>query len=142
MILAEIIDQATDDGVKLTLSPSGKVMVAGDQHVVNRWRPILAENKAALLSFLGEKIINQARQEVDFDKVDSDNLGRALPKDRGTIPEICGECQRVPDADSIERANGVGNTNNRQVRNENATQGNDQFATKEEQVLRPLPRKK
>lgn len=129
MSLAELINRAEEGGVKLILSPSGKVKVAGDRVAVNLWKPFLAEYRAELLSFLGEKNVEQVRKEIDFDKVDTDLLGLDSPKYRLAIPEICGEYQGVPEAVSIERAIDVGSYNNRQVRNENATQRNGPIAT-------------
>lgn len=70
MSLAEIIDRAEDDGVKLTLSPKGKVIVAGEKHVVNHWRPVLSEHKSELLVFLAEKVLHQPRQDLGSVRVE------------------------------------------------------------------------
>ena len=49
---AEIIEGATTDGVRLSLSPSGGVSAKGAQPVIDRWLPMLRQNKSAIVSLL------------------------------------------------------------------------------------------
>ena len=52
MTPAAIICEAAADGVSLELSPAGTIKATGDQASVNRWLPVLRENKHALLEAL------------------------------------------------------------------------------------------
>ena len=52
MTPAAIICEAAADGVSLELSPAGTIKATGDQASVNRWLPVLRENKPALLEAL------------------------------------------------------------------------------------------
>jgi hypothetical protein len=53
---ATIIREAQADGVRLTLSPSGTIMVAGDKAVLGRWLPVLRERKAEIIAALSAMI--------------------------------------------------------------------------------------
>lgn len=52
MRAAEIIRDATADGVNLTLSGSGKVKAAGNQAAVNRWLTLISEHKPGIIEAL------------------------------------------------------------------------------------------
>jgi hypothetical protein len=52
MTPAFIIEQITADGVRLALSASGGIKASGDQGAVNRWLPIIRENKADIVAAL------------------------------------------------------------------------------------------
>ena len=52
MTPVQIIENATADGVNLTLSTAGKIKVAGDQAAVDRWLPIIRESKPAIIAML------------------------------------------------------------------------------------------
>ena len=62
--LVEIISRAEKDGVKFTLSDTGKVKVAGSQNTINTWMLVLREYKAELLSFLGKTVFKHAIEET------------------------------------------------------------------------------
>jgi hypothetical protein len=47
-----IIEQVNADGVRLALSASGGIKASGDQGAVNRWLPIIRENKADIVAVL------------------------------------------------------------------------------------------
>jgi hypothetical protein len=49
---AEIIEQATKDGVLLALSPSGSMSLKGVQSAVDRWLPAIRQSKAAIVLLL------------------------------------------------------------------------------------------
>jgi hypothetical protein len=49
---AEIIEGANADGVRLSLSPSGGISAKGGQPAIDRWLPMLRQNKAAIVSLL------------------------------------------------------------------------------------------
>jgi hypothetical protein len=142
MSLAEIIDRAEDDGVKLTLSPKGKVIVAGDKRVVNHWRPVLIEHKAELLVFLAEKVLHQPRQDLGSVRVDTDTLGCASLYVKGVETENWDECSGVLGGCGIEQASEFGNSETRQVQSEKATQHSDQVAGKDAATTAFLVKKK
>lgn len=48
----EIIERATDEGVQLTLSPSGSISAKGDQSTIARWLPAIKQSKAAIIAEL------------------------------------------------------------------------------------------
>ena len=52
MTPALIIEQITADGVRLALSAGGKIKASGDQGAVNRWLPIIRENKPGIVAAL------------------------------------------------------------------------------------------
>ncbi len=54
MTPALIIEQITADGVRLALSASGGIKASGDQGAVNRWLPIIRENKAYIVAALSQ----------------------------------------------------------------------------------------
>jgi hypothetical protein len=47
-----IIREAQADGVKLSLSPQGKIIVAGNSMAVNRWLALLRQHKAEIVEVL------------------------------------------------------------------------------------------
>lgn len=49
MNTAEIIEQATADGVILALSPTGTIRATGNQSVVDKWLPTIRNNKTDIL---------------------------------------------------------------------------------------------
>jgi hypothetical protein len=49
---AEIIRDATADGVFLTLSTTGKIKASGNQESVNRWLTLISEHKPAIIEAL------------------------------------------------------------------------------------------
>jgi len=46
---SEIIEQATVEGVNLALSPAGTITATGDQSAVDRWLPVIRDNKPSIL---------------------------------------------------------------------------------------------
>lgn len=52
MTPTEIIAQATDEGVLLTLSRSGNISAKGDQSAIDHWLPVLKESKAGVIAEL------------------------------------------------------------------------------------------
>jgi hypothetical protein len=51
---AAIIREAAGDGLVLTPTPSGTFKARGPDSVLARWRPVLAENKAAIVAELSQ----------------------------------------------------------------------------------------
>jgi hypothetical protein len=49
MTPAAIIRGAAADGVSLILSPAGTIKAAGDQEAVDRWLPVVRENKPGIV---------------------------------------------------------------------------------------------
>jgi len=49
MNTAEIIEQATVEGVTLSLSPAGALTATGDQTAVDKWLPTIRDNKPDIL---------------------------------------------------------------------------------------------
>jgi hypothetical protein len=49
---SELIQQARSDGVGLALTADGTLKARGNRAIVNRWLPVIRENKAELLSLL------------------------------------------------------------------------------------------
>ena len=52
MNTAELIEQATAEGVILALSPSGTIKATGDQSAVDRWLQVIRDNKPSILDEL------------------------------------------------------------------------------------------
>lgn len=52
MIPLEIMEQSTLDGVTLALSPPGSISATGGQAAVDRWFPVIRENKPGILAAL------------------------------------------------------------------------------------------
>ncbi len=46
---AEIIERATEEGVLLTLSPSGSISAKGGQSAIDRWLPAIRQSKDAII---------------------------------------------------------------------------------------------
>ena len=49
MNTAELIEQVTAEGVILALLPAGTIKATGDQSAVDRWLPIIRDNKPNIL---------------------------------------------------------------------------------------------
>ena len=49
MNTAEIIERASAEGVILALSPTGTIKASGDQSAVDRWLPMIRNNKPGIL---------------------------------------------------------------------------------------------
>ncbi len=49
MTPVEIIEQATVDGVNLALSPAGTLTATGDPQAVDRWLPVIRDNKPSIV---------------------------------------------------------------------------------------------
>ena len=49
MNTAELIEQATAEGVILALSPAGTIKATGDQSAVDKWLPTIRNNKTGIL---------------------------------------------------------------------------------------------
>lgn len=52
MRAAEIIERATEQGVQLALSSSGKISAKGTPSAIDRWLPVIRQSKAALVAEL------------------------------------------------------------------------------------------
>lgn len=52
MTPAEIIAQATVEGVIIALSPRGTIKATGEQLAVDKWLPAIRDNKAAIIAAL------------------------------------------------------------------------------------------
>jgi len=55
MTPAAIIKEAMADGVSLALSTTGTIKAGGKQDAVNRWLPVIRENKPAILAVLASQ---------------------------------------------------------------------------------------
>lgn len=62
MKTAEIIEQATADGVILALSPTGTIKATGNQSVMGIWLPTMRNNKTGILCAVRVKARIQARK--------------------------------------------------------------------------------
>ena len=49
MTPVEIIEQATVEGVTLTLTPAGTITAIGEQSAVDRWLPFIRDNQPSIL---------------------------------------------------------------------------------------------
>jgi hypothetical protein len=49
---SEIIERATEEGVLLALSVSGRVCAKGNQSAIDRWLPVFLQSKAAIVAEL------------------------------------------------------------------------------------------
>ena len=56
MTPAAIIKEAMADGVNLALSPAGTIKAAGEGSAVNRWLPLIREEKAGILVALQQAV--------------------------------------------------------------------------------------
>ena len=54
MNTAELLERAFDDGVTMSLTPTGKVKVRGDSPAVNRWLHLIRESKPDIVAALQE----------------------------------------------------------------------------------------
>jgi hypothetical protein len=90
---AAIIRQANAEGVTLALSPAGALKVAGDQAVVNRWLPIIREQKPGIVKALLEA--DACTGDLEAIRAWLAFIGETDP---ATIVEVIGQCQRDVDA--------------------------------------------
>lgn len=63
MTTAMIILEAKADGVILALSDTGTIKATGDRTAVNRWLPIIRENKPGIVAALQETVNDDALSE-------------------------------------------------------------------------------
>ena len=54
MNTADILEHAFDDGVTMSLTPTGTIKMRGDGAAVNRWLPMIREHKPDILAALQE----------------------------------------------------------------------------------------
>ncbi len=98
---AAIIKDATADGVNLALSPTGTIKATGEQAAVNRWLPIIRDNKPAIVATLraaNEPVDPEAIEEraaiMEYDgglsREEAEALAHAMQtrrmRERGEIP--------------------------------------------------------
>lgn len=69
MTPAAIIKQATADGVRLALSPTGTIKATGNQAAVTRWLPLIREHKPELLAALQADNLPDPAAEVRRQRV-------------------------------------------------------------------------
>lgn len=69
MTPAAIIKQATADGVRLALSPTGTIKATGNQAAVTRWLPLIREHKPELLAALQADTLPDPAAEVRRQRV-------------------------------------------------------------------------
>lgn len=60
MTPATIIQRATADGVRLALSPTGTIKATGNGDAMNRWLPVIRENKPGIVAVLQAVASNDA----------------------------------------------------------------------------------
>ena len=56
MNTAEIIERASAEGVILALSPTGTIKASGEQSAVDRWLPMIRNNKPGILCELQREV--------------------------------------------------------------------------------------
>ncbi|ARO87952.1 hypothetical protein EBAPG3_009335 [Nitrosospira lacus] len=61
---AEMIDQATSEGLSLTISPDGNIRVVGDQNIIDIWKPLIRERKAEIVELLRKDLSKQRVLEM------------------------------------------------------------------------------
>jgi hypothetical protein len=98
MTPALIIEQITADGVRLALSAGGKIKASGDQGAVNRWLPIIRENKPGIVAALAQDDWLAAWREVA-------ELTSGLTADDPRLSVVMDEILAWDDA--VERGNWV-----------------------------------
>lgn len=54
MTPAVIIERATSDGLRLALSPAGTIKATGETAALNRWLPLIRDNKPGIVDILKE----------------------------------------------------------------------------------------
>lgn len=84
MTPAAILKQAQADGLSLTLTGRGTMLIKGPQPAVDRWKPALRECKAGLLALL------QAASSAPWDAAD----WRAYRDERAAVAEFDGGLSR------------------------------------------------
>ncbi len=67
MTPAAILKQASADGVRIALTDTGTIKASGDQGAVNRWLPIIREQKPGIVAALREASIVTALQQAAND---------------------------------------------------------------------------
>lgn len=55
MTVIEIIKSALSDGIILSINEAGKLKIEGDKQPIERWLPIIRENKTAILAALSPR---------------------------------------------------------------------------------------
>lgn len=93
MTPAQIIEQATADGVNLSLSAAGKIKASGEQEAVSRWLPAIHEHKPAVVKAL----LEAGALSGDLAAVRA-WLIYIGEEDAETIAEVIGACRVNPDA--------------------------------------------
>jgi hypothetical protein len=71
MSAAEIIKRAAEEGVLLSLSPSGSISAKGDQSAIDRWLPAIRQSKASIIAELQlerrrAKVVAMLRENPDI----------------------------------------------------------------------------
>lgn len=64
MTPAAILEKSAADGVILSLSASGTLKANGDQDQVDKWLPVIRENKPALIALLSDSPQRRAGSHV------------------------------------------------------------------------------
>ena len=83
---AQIIERAIEDGVQLTLSPSGSISAKGDPSAIDRWLPEIKHNKAAIIT---ELQLEHRRTKVRVMLRDNPSMSYAIEvADANTDPVI------------------------------------------------------
>lgn len=93
MTPAAIIGQAATEGLSLALSPAGALKVAGDQAVVNRWLPVIREQKAGIVKALLEA--SAISGDLEAIRAWLAFIGEADPV---TVGEVLDKCRTDPEA--------------------------------------------
>src|ERR1035437_5191531 len=60
---ATLIQNMAADGLRLSVTPAGKIKAAGEQATVNRWLPVLKDRKAEIIAALVDADFQDAYQE-------------------------------------------------------------------------------
>ena len=79
MTPATIIKEVMADGVRLALTPTGTIKATGDQEVLDRWLPLIRENKPAIVAVLQEAANETRKPEgAEYTLADLAEMDRLL----------------------------------------------------------------
>lgn len=68
MIAAALIQNMTTDGLRLSITPTGKIKAAGEQETINRWLPVLQTRKAEIVSALSRSALGVQEFIADIEE--------------------------------------------------------------------------
>ena len=79
MTPATIVKEVMEEGVRLALTPTGTIRATGDQAVLDRWLPLIRENKPGIVAVLQEAANEIHKPEgVEYTLADLAEMDRLL----------------------------------------------------------------